>query len=116
VLERKAGIKVAKDDCYVATVGGLKIVEPAADLAIALSIASAAKEKPIDPTVVAIGEIGLTGEIRRATNVNRRLSEAERLGMSHAIVPAGTTYSGKLKVHQVDDLADAINVLNQLSK
>lgn len=116
VLERKAGIKVAKEDCYVATVGGLKIVEPAADLAIALSIASAATEKPIEPTVVAIGEIGLTGEIRRATNINRRLSEAERLGMLHAIVPAGTNYNGKIKLHQVDDLANAVSVLNQLTK
>lgn len=116
VLERKAGIKVAKDDCYVATVGGLKIIEPAADLAIALSIASAAKDRPIEPNVVAIGEIGLTGEIRRATNINRRLVEAERLGMKHAMVPSGTNYSGKLQVHEVTDLADAINKLNQLSK
>ncbi|MFZ9840864.1 MAG: DNA repair protein RadA [Candidatus Nanopelagicales bacterium] len=116
VLERKAGIKVAKDDCYVATVGGLKIVEPAADLAIALSIASAAKEKPIGPDVIAIGEIGLTGEIRRATNINRRLAEAERLGIQHAIVPSGTSYSGKLKLHQVEDLAAAVSKLNQLEK
>lgn len=116
VLERKAGIKVAKDDCYVATVGGLKIIEPAADLAIALSVASAAKDRPIEPNVIAIGEIGLTGEIRRATNITRRLAEAERLGMKHAIVPSGTNYSGKLQVHEVTDLADAINNLNQLSK
>ncbi len=116
VLERKAGIKVAKDDCYVATVGGLKIVEPAADLAIALSIASAAKEKPIGPDVIAIGEIGLTGEIRRATNINRRLAEAERLGIQHAIVPSGTSYGGKLKLHLVEDLAAAVSKLNQLEK
>lgn len=115
VLERKAGIKVAKDDCYVATVGGLKIIEPAADLAIALSVASAAKERPIDPAIVAIGEIGLTGEIRCASNINRRLAEAERLGMQHAIVPAGTTYSGKLNVHQVEDLAAALAALTKLS-
>ena len=115
VLERKAGIKVAKDDCYVATVGGLKIIEPAADLAIALSVASAAKERPINPAIVAIGEISLTGEIRRASNINRRLAEAERLGMQHAIVPAGTTYSGKLNVHQVEDLAAALAALTKLS-
>lgn len=115
VLERKAGIKVAKDDCYVATVGGLKIVEPAADLAIALSVASAAKEKPINPNLIAIGEIGLTGEIRKATNINRRLAEAERLGIKHAIIPIGTKYQGKLELHQVEDLADAISIFNQLN-
>ena len=64
---------------------------------------------------MAIGEIGLTGEIRRASNINRRLAEAERLGMQHAIVPAGTTYSGKLNVHQVEDLAAALAALTKLS-
>jgi DNA repair protein RadA/Sms len=111
VLERKGGIKVAKDDCYVATVGGLKVIEPAADLAIALSIASASKEIAISPDIVAIGEIGLTGEIRRATNINRRLNEAERLGVKLAIVPKDTNYSGKLELKKVDSLSLALKVL-----
>ena len=80
VLERRAGVAIGDKDVYVSTVGGMKITEPAADLAIALAIASAASDKPISKEVAAYGEISLSGEIRGVTNPKLRQSEASRLG------------------------------------
>lgn len=80
VLERRAGIALSQADVYVSTVGGIRITEPGADLAIALAVASAAKDTPLSPTTVAIGEISLAGEIRQVTQAAQRASEATRLG------------------------------------
>ncbi len=80
VLERRAGISVSDKDVYVSTVGGMKITEPAADLAIAIAIASAVKDKPVANQVAAFGEISLAGEIRGVTNGAQRSQEALRLG------------------------------------
>lgn len=80
VLERRAGIALSQADVYVSTVGGIRITEPGADLAIALAVASAAKDTPLSPTTVAIGEISLAGEIRQVTQAAQRASEASRLG------------------------------------
>ena len=80
VLERRAGISVSDKDVYVSTVGGMKITEPAADLAIAIAIASAVKDKPVSHQVAAFGEISLAGEIRGVTNGSQRNQEAQRLG------------------------------------
>jgi DNA repair protein RadA/Sms len=84
VLERRAGISLSNKDVYVSTVGGMKIIEPAADLAIAIAIASAASDKPVSTTIAAFGEISLSGEIRGVANLNQRISEAARLG--HKVV------------------------------
>jgi DNA repair protein RadA/Sms len=80
VLERRAGISVSDKDVYVSTVGGMKITEPAADLAIAIAIASAVKDKPVANQIAAFGEISLAGEIRGVTNGVQRSQEALRLG------------------------------------
>jgi DNA repair protein RadA/Sms len=80
VLERRAGISVSDKDVYVSTVGGMKITEPAADLAIAIAIASAVKDKPVANQIAAFGEISLAGEIRGVTNGAQRSQEALRLG------------------------------------
>ena len=80
VLERRAGISLADKDVYVSTVGGMKITEPAADLAIAIAIASAMTDKPVDSSICAFGEISLSGEIRGVTNLAQRKNEASRLG------------------------------------
>jgi DNA repair protein RadA/Sms len=80
VLERRAGIALSQADVYVSTVGGIRIHEPGADLAIALAVASAAKDTPLSPTMVAIGEISLAGEIRQVSQAAQRASEASRLG------------------------------------
>ncbi|RNE67408.1 DNA repair protein RadA [Cryobacterium tepidiphilum] len=80
VLEKRVGIKVSDQDVYVSTVGGVRLTEPASDLAIALAIASAAREKPIAHTVAAFGEISLAGEIRPVTAAKQRAAEGARLG------------------------------------
>jgi DNA repair protein RadA/Sms len=85
VLERRAGIRLSELDVYVSTVGGVKISEPAADLAIALAIASAIKDQPIAHDVVAFGEISLAGEIRKVNQSSVRQNEAKRLGFSRVI-------------------------------
>ncbi|MEJ5929002.1 DNA repair protein RadA [Corynebacterium sp. H128] len=89
VLAARAGIKTADRDAYVATVGGMRIGEPASDLAVALATVSAMSQRPLPPKLVVIGEVGLAGEIRRVPNVRRRLQEAARLGYTRAIVPDG---------------------------
>jgi DNA repair protein RadA/Sms len=85
VLERRAGLKLSTADVYVSTVGGIKLSEPAADLSIALAIASAYKDQPVDSHVAAVGEISLAGEIRQVTSNSQRKSEAKRLGMGEFI-------------------------------
>lgn len=82
VLERRAGIPVTNADVYVSTVGGIRIHEPATDLAIALAVASAHKDTPLSPTMAAVGEISLAGEIRAVTQAAQRNAEAKRLGFS----------------------------------
>ena len=88
-----------------ATVGGVKLTEPAADLAVALALASAASDTPLPKNLVAIGEVGLAGEVRRVTGVQRRLAEAARLGFTHALVPPdpGKVPDG-MKVTEVADI------------
>ena len=85
VLERRAGMALSGFDVYVSTVGGIRVTEPGADLAIALAIASAFRDKAFPITQAAVGEISLAGEIRTASNAAQRLSEAKRLGFSTVI-------------------------------
>lgn len=89
VLQSRSGLKLHDREVFAATVGGIRVVEPAADLALALSVASAGNELPLAADLVAIGEVGLTGEIRRVGAVPRRLAEAARLGFRYALVPPG---------------------------
>ncbi|CAM5627477.1 DNA repair protein RadA OS=Streptomyces violarus OX=67380 GN=radA PE=3 SV=1 [Streptomyces violarus] len=113
VLEQRGRISaLGKRDIYSATVGGVKLSEPAADLAVALALASAASDTPLPKNLVAIGEVGLAGEVRRVTGVQRRLAEAHRLGFTHALVPGdpGKIPSG-MKVLEVADIGDALRVL-----
>jgi DNA repair protein RadA/Sms len=93
VLERRAGIALSSADVYVSTVGGIRIHEPGADLAIALAVASAAKDVPLASTTAAIGEISLAGEIRQVTQATQRASEAVRLGFTVLLDQSHTTIS-----------------------
>jgi DNA repair protein RadA/Sms len=90
VLQRRADVKLARADVYAATVGGVRLTEPAVDLAVALALASASVNVSVAGPVVAIGEVGLAGEVRRVPGVARRLAEAARLGFRRAVVPAGS--------------------------
>ncbi len=87
VLSRRVGIRLGNQDVIVNATGGLKIKEPAADLAAALAIVSSVKDLPLDPETIAIGEVGLSGELRSVPFLDRRVSEAARIGFKHAIVP-----------------------------
>jgi len=87
VLERRGGIRLAEQDVFTATVGGMRIHEPAADLAVALAVASAARDIALPPDLVVLGEVGLAGEVRRVAGVKTRLAEAARLGFTKALVP-----------------------------
>ncbi len=87
VLEKRVGFHLASQDIYVNVVGGLKVLEPAADLGIALALASSFRNLPVDAQTVVLGEIGLTGEVRAVGRVEQRLKEARRLGFRRLIVP-----------------------------
>ncbi|MBC7309879.1 MAG: DNA repair protein RadA, partial [Tetrasphaera sp.] len=112
VLEKRARAIVGKNDMFVSTVGGVRITEPAADLAIALAIASSVTDTVLPAQLLAIGEVGLSGDIRPVVGVARRLSEAARLGLTHAIVPRGTlgsvTVPDGLQVVEAGDLGAAV--------
>jgi DNA repair protein RadA/Sms len=90
VLELRARVRLSGRDVYVATVGGMRIQEPAADLAIALAVASGAHSLALPSDLIALGEVGLAGEIRRVQGVSQRLNEAFRLGFKRALVPTGS--------------------------
>lgn len=96
VLERRAGLRLSELDVYVSTVGGVRVSEPAADLAIALAIASAIKDQPISHEVVAFGEISLAGEIRKVSQSAIRQSEAKRLGFTKVIDSSTSPLSNAL--------------------
>ena len=88
VLEKRGGLKVSAYDAYINIVGGLKITETAADLGIILALASSFTGTPIDSNTVAIGEVGLTGELRACSFIESRIAECEKLGFTHCIIPA----------------------------
>jgi DNA repair protein RadA/Sms len=112
VLERRGRVRLGADDVFSATVGGVRVTEPAADLALALAVASAARDAPIPPATVVLGEVGLSGEVRRVGAVGRRLAEAARLGFTAALVPPdpGPPPDG-MRVTEVADLGAALRAL-----
>ncbi len=89
VLERRGKIRLFDRDVYTATVGGVRLTDPAADLAVCLAVASAATDEALPGDLIALGEVGLTGEIRPVSGMSRRLAEAQRLGFRRAITPPG---------------------------
>lgn len=87
VLTRRAGIRLSEQDVFVNVIGGLRVDEPAADLAIALAMASSSKDRPLPADMVMVGEIGLSGELRAVAQLPARLNEASKLGFRRAIIP-----------------------------
>jgi DNA repair protein RadA/Sms len=114
VLCRRVGLKLASQDIIVNATGGMKISEPAADLAIALAIASSYSDKGVDPELLAVAEIGLSGELRTVSQLERRLGEAARLGFTRCLVPAFSTRAShtpkKLKLIPAATLKEAIQL------
>ncbi|GAB2820175.1 DNA repair protein RadA [Actinocorallia aurea] len=124
VLQQRARMKMHEKDVYVSTVGGVRLSETSVDLAVALAVAGSSSEQPLSPTLIAVGEVGLAGEVRAVPGAQRRLSEAARLGFRSAIVPRGALELGKrgplrelgavefegMKVIEVDTLAEATRV------
>jgi len=97
VLEKRVGLNLSKQDVYVNVIGGVEISEPAADLGIALAVATCARDVVVDSHTVIIGEIGLSGEIRAVNNVEKRIKEAQKLGFKKAIIPnANSKFSEKI--------------------
>ena len=94
VLERRTKLNLSDKDIYINVVGGLKLADPAADLAVAMAIASAAAGRKLDDGIVVFGEVGLGGEIRSVTAAERRTNEAKKLGFTHAIAPTLSTKDG----------------------
>lgn len=86
VLEKRAGLKIAEQDVFVNVAGGIKVAEPATDLATALAVASNFREQPVEPFTILIGEIGLGGEIRAVSQIEKRLREAARQGFNKAVI------------------------------
>ncbi len=118
VLQRHAGLDLAGRDVYAATVGGAVLRSPAADLATAMSLGSAAVRRPLPSGTVVIGEVGLAGELRRVPAVRERLAEAARLGFRHAVVPRDTVSGpgrigrvGALSVIECSDVCQALSAL-----
>jgi DNA repair protein RadA/Sms len=90
VLEKQAGLHLGSMDIFVNVVGGLRIVEPAVDLGIITTIASSAKDIPVDPKLFVFGEVGLSGEIRAVAQADARLKEASKIGLKKAVIPSGS--------------------------
>ncbi|TDC59255.1 DNA repair protein RadA [Actinomadura sp. GC306] len=126
VLAQRCKISMHEQDVYVSTVGGVRLTETSVDLALALAVAGASVEQALSTSLIALGEVGLAGEVRVVPGVQRRLAEAARLGFKHAVVPRGsleladgsplkradpqlTSYEG-MKVMEVDSLKQALQV------
>ncbi len=111
VLEKRVGLNLSKQDVYVNVIGGVDISEPAADLGVAVAIATCLNDVTADMQTVLIGEIGLSGEIRPVNDLEKRINEAQKLGFKRAIIPAANNLSDKyenIEIIEVKRIIDAI--------
>ena len=112
VLQRRTDVAIANRDLFASVVGGIRVEEPAGDLALTLAVASSVADRPLPPRLVAIGEVGLGGEVRAVPQLERRLAEARRVGLSAAVVPRrwdGPDHG--LHLHRVGSVTEAVAVL-----
>ena len=114
VAEKRAGLKLSLFDAYINVIGGLRLDEPGADLSVILAVTSSYREKPIADDLVAIGEVGLTGEIRSVSQMNQRLGEVVRLGFRKCIIPKGGSEKLEIpkgiEVFRVRNIREAIEI------
>ena len=110
VLDKRGGVPVSGCDAYINVIGGLDLDEPAADLATILAAASSFYDIPLGKDIAAVGEVGLSGEIRNVSMLDQRLSEIARLGFKRCIVPARTSSETPkgLELIRADTIKDAI--------
>jgi DNA repair protein RadA/Sms len=115
VLETRCGLRLAGSDVYLNIAGGLRVSEPAADLAVAAALASAASEQPADPGMVYFGEVGLSGEVRQVAQTEARLKEAAKLGFTDASLPRRLARGSRapaapegLRLREIGHLADLV--------
>jgi DNA repair protein RadA/Sms len=112
VLEKRCGMRMSDKDVYVNIAGGLKVAEPAVDLAIAVALASSFKDRPVDPSLVLAGEVGLAGEVRSVHQTDRRLKEALRMGFTRALIPgapAGGNDRPAIELTEVRTVREAVD-------
>ena len=114
VTEKRAGMKLSLFDAYINVIGGLRLEEPGADLSVVLAVASSYRDQAIPDDLVAIGEVGLTGEIRSVSHMNQRLQEISRLGFKKCIIPRGGAEKLEipkgLEIYRVKNIHEAIEV------
>jgi DNA repair protein RadA/Sms len=113
VLEKRIGLKLAEQDVYVNVAGGVRLVEPATDLAVTLAIASNFREQPVDPNTILLGEVGLGGEVRAVSQVEKRIREAARLGFTKVVLSrhnAPRTKNLGVEIAPVSNVLEAMNV------
>lgn len=114
VTEKRAGLKLNMFDSYINVIGGLRLDEPGADLPVVLAVASSYRDQPISDDLVAIGEVGLTGEIRAVSHMNQRLAEISRLGFKKCIIPRsgsdGLEIPKGMEVYRVRNIREAIEM------
>ncbi|MBE7013938.1 MAG: DNA repair protein RadA [Ruminococcaceae bacterium] len=113
VLEKKTGLNLASLDTYINVTGGLKIYEPACDLGIAVSVASSFKNKPIDDDLVVFGELGLTGEVRNISFLEKRITEAHKLGFKKCVIPytQNNIFIEGLEIIKVKNIIEAFGAI-----
>lgn len=115
VLEKKIGMYIQSQDVYINIAGGVRLSEPALDLGIAVACASSYREKPIDPTIALIGEIGLAGEIRAVQQMEARIKETKKLGFTKVVIPwnnyKGLDFDPELELVGVKNLSEALSLL-----
>ena len=112
-MDKRIGMHISSYDVYVNVVGGIKMVEPAVDMGIFLAIASSFRNKVIDNDIVAIGEIGLAGELRSCSYLEARISEAEKLGFKRVLIPDCNTDKlkkfNKIKISTYKNIREVIS-------
>ena len=115
VLEKRLGLQIGNCDAYVNIAGGIKIQEPAIDLGIAMAIVSSYKNRAIDSGVIAIGEVGLSGEVRAVSQIQGRVQEAKKLGFTTCIIPRVCMDSVKemkgIKIIGVGNVREAMDLI-----
>jgi DNA repair protein RadA/Sms len=116
VLAKRAKLYVTNFDIYLSTVGGMRLTDPSSDLAVAIAMASAYRDRPLPSTTVVIGELGLAGDLRRVPGMERRLAEAARLGFTTALIPHGVkSVPGGMCAMQAKTLNGALGLLQEIA-